>query len=80
MHHLRTADYIRLVSYHLVHGVHHLMSKVIYTYCTLTNSKLDTSPATSAELIYEGGGGSISNQPTLFPMEIHLFFFDVIAL
>ena len=23
---------------------------------------------------------SISNQPNLFPVEIHLFFFDVIAL
>ena len=23
---------------------------------------------------------SISNQPNLFPIEIHLFFFDVIAL
>ena len=29
-------------------------------------------------LIYEGE--SISNQPNLFPVEIHLFFFDVIAL
>ena len=28
--------------------------------------------------IYEGE--SISNQPNLFPVEIHLFFFDVIAL
>ena len=25
-------------------------------------------------------GESISNQPNLFPVEIHLFFFDVIAL
>ena len=25
-------------------------------------------------------GESISNQPYLFPVEIHLFFFDVIAL
>ena len=25
-------------------------------------------------------GESISNQPDLFPVEIHLFFFDVIAL
>ena len=29
-------------------------------------------------LNYEGE--SISNQPNLFPVEIHLFFFDVIAL
>ena len=29
-------------------------------------------------LFYEGE--SISNQPNLFPVEIHLFFFDVIAL
>ena len=29
-------------------------------------------------LSYEGE--SISNQPNLFPVEIHLFFFDVIAL
>ena len=29
-------------------------------------------------LLYEGK--SISNQPNLFPVEIHLFFFDVIAL
>ena len=29
------------------------------------------------ELWYEGE--SISNQPNLFPVEIHLFFFDVIA-
>ena len=28
--------------------------------------------------IYEGE--SISNQPNLFPVEIHLFFFDVFAL
>ena len=28
--------------------------------------------------IYEGE--SISNQPNLFPVEIHLFFFDLIAL
>ena len=25
-------------------------------------------------------GESISNQPKLFPVEVHLFFFDVIAL
>ena len=25
-------------------------------------------------------GESISNKPNLFPVEIHLFFFDVIAL
>ena len=25
-------------------------------------------------------GESISNQPNLFPVELHLFFFDVIAL
>ena len=25
-------------------------------------------------------GESISDQPNLFPVEIHLFFFDVIAL
>ena len=25
-------------------------------------------------------GGSISNQPNLFPVQIHLFFFDVFAL
>ena len=25
-------------------------------------------------------GESISNQPNLFPVEIHLFFFDVVAL
>ena len=25
-------------------------------------------------------GESISNQPNLFPVEIHLFFFDAIAL
>ena len=25
-------------------------------------------------------GESVSNQPNLFPVEIHLFFFDVIAL
>ena len=30
------------------------------------------------EHTYEGE--SISNQPNLFPVEIHLFFFDVIAL
>ena len=29
-------------------------------------------------VFYEGE--SISNQPNLFPVEIHLFFFDVIAL
>ena len=29
-------------------------------------------------VLYEGE--SISNQPNLFPVEIHLFFFDVIAL
>ena len=28
--------------------------------------------------VYEGE--SISNQPNLFPVEIHRFFFDVIAL
>ena len=28
--------------------------------------------------VYEGE--SISNQPNLFPVEIHLFFFDVVAL
>ena len=28
--------------------------------------------------LYEGE--SISNQPNLFPVELHLFFFDVIAL
>ena len=32
----------------------------------------------SVHSIYEGE--SISNQPNLFPVEIHLFFFDVIAL
>ena len=25
-------------------------------------------------------GGLVSNQPNIFPVEIHLFFFDVIAL
>ena len=30
------------------------------------------------QVIYEGK--SMSNQPNLFPVEIHLFFFDVIAL
>ena len=29
---------------------------------------------------YTYEGESISNQPNLFPVEIHLFFFDVIAL
>ena len=29
-------------------------------------------------MIYEGE--SISNQPNLFPVEIHLFYYDVIAL
>ena len=29
-------------------------------------------------ILYEGE--SISNQPNLFPVEIHLFFFDVITL
>ena len=32
----------------------------------------------TAKYMYEGE--SISNQPNLFPVEIHLFFFDVIAL
>ena len=32
----------------------------------------------SMYLPYEGE--SISNQPNLFPVKIHLFFFDVIAL
>ena len=31
-------------------------------------------------LIYIYEGESISNQPNLFPVEIHLLFFDVIAL
>ena len=35
--------------------------------------KCDSKP-----LNYEGK--SISNQPNLFPVEIHLIFFDVIAL
>ena len=36
-------------------------------------------PSSQANLInYEGK--SISNQPNLFPVKIHLFFFDVIAL
>ena len=30
------------------------------------------------DFVYKGE--SISNQPNLFPVEIHLFFFDVIAL
>ena len=34
--------------------------------------------AVLADLKYEGE--SISNQPNLFPVEIHLFFFDVNAL
>ena len=29
---------------------------------------------------YTYEGGSISNQPNLFPVEIHLLFFDVIAV
>ena len=31
-------------------------------------------------VIHTYEGESISNQPNLFPVEIHLFFFDVIAL
>ena len=30
--------------------------------------------------VQEYEGESVSNQPNLFPVEIHLFFFDVIAL
>ena len=33
-----------------------------------------------SSLLYKYEGVSISNQPNLFPVEIHLFFFVVIAL
>ena len=34
----------------------------------------------SSGFLYRYEGESISNQPNLFPVEIHLFFLDVIAL
>ena len=34
----------------------------------------------STDDILKYEGESIINQPNLFPVEIHLFFFDVIAL
>ena len=34
----------------------------------------------ASRAIFKYEGESISNQPNLFPVEIHLFFFDVIAL
>ena len=46
---------------------------------THTHTHTHTSIITEkTKTIYEGE--SISNQPYLFPVEIHLFFFDVIAL
>ena len=45
---------------------------MIWLYC-------DIKPWTPSIVIYYEGE-SISNQPNLFPVEIHLFFFDVIAL
>ena len=41
-------------------------------------TKKTKKKTTTLSIIYEGG--SISNQPNLFPVEIHLFCFDVIAL
>ena len=53
----------------------------------LSTHHLDTSKEVLSQMAFpfmrrssKYKGESISNQPNLFPVEIHLFFFDVIAL
>ena len=43
-----------------------------------TRDDIHQDQCNNSFIIYEGE--SISNQPNLFPVEIHLFVFDVIAL
>ena len=48
-------------------------------YCNVIDREtVYNEPVTNISLRYEGE--SISNEPNLFPVEIHLFFFDVTVL
>ena len=62
-----------------------LLNQSAYIYITLWNKTKEKTHLNIIIIIiiiiiitYEGE--SISNQPNLFPVEIHLFFFGVIAL
>ena len=54
----------------------HLFLKIL---SGMANS-VDPDQTTPSGFIHLYEGESISNKPNLFPVEIHLFFFDVIAL
>ena len=72
------AYYPRTPDYTLCSGVHvcwseHSDSSFVYGFMIL-----DYGFGTMTATTYDGE--SIGNQPNLFQVEIHLFFFDVIAL